>query len=73
MCKKNKYSNRHIVERLREAAENKALDIGTAWNLLNEAAEALDWLETQGNRKIIDGWVCIPTVEWDAIYGKSIR
>lgn len=31
-----------LVVRLQSAARNKALDIGTAWNLLDEAADALE-------------------------------
>lgn len=31
----------NLIERLRAAADNKALDIGTAWSLLAEAADAL--------------------------------
>lgn len=31
-----------LVMRLREAASNKALDIGTAWNFLDEAADAIE-------------------------------
>jgi hypothetical protein len=39
-----------IVMRLRGAANNKALDIGTAWNLLDEAADVIE--------KIFNGLDC---------------
>lgn len=34
-----------LAMRLRSAANNKSLDIGTAWNLLDEAADALEAAE----------------------------
>ena len=33
---------RNLASRAREAADNKALDIGTAWNLLDECADVLE-------------------------------
>ena len=33
---------RNLASRAREAASDKSLDIGTAWNLLDECAAALD-------------------------------
>jgi len=36
-----------LQNQLRQAADNKALDIGTAWNLLDDAADALDALHAR--------------------------
>ena len=33
--------NEELITRLRKAADNNCLDIGAAWNLLDEAADAL--------------------------------
>ena len=36
-----------LVIRLRGAANNKSLDIGTAWNLLDEAADVIETLNNE--------------------------
>jgi len=36
-----------LVIRLRAAANNKSLDIGTAWNLLDEAADVIETLNNE--------------------------
>lgn len=44
----SKVRRRELLRRLREAAEDKGCSIGTAWNLLDEAA---DFIEEEGEKK----------------------
>jgi hypothetical protein len=62
------------VERQRNAKQ-AALTEGDALAAQNAALRAevealrdrLDTVEVQGSRTVVQGWVCIPEVEWDAV------